>query len=81
MTTVVRIGKVKFRINPRDHSPPHVHVEGYGETVRINLMTFEQMDDTGFSPAALRMIKDAVRLHRESLINMWEVYHGKEEDV
>jgi hypothetical protein len=81
MTTVVRIGKVKFKINPKDHNPPHVHVEGYGEKVRINLVTLEQMDDTGFSLSALRMIKEAVELHRQELTKMWEEYHGEEEDI
>jgi hypothetical protein len=72
---------VKFRINPKDHRPPHVHVEGYGEEVRINLLTLEQMDDTGFSPSALRMIKEAVEQYRQPLMDAWEAYHGKEEDI
>ena len=79
MSVVLQIGRVKFKINANDHNPPHVHVEGYGERVRINLMTLEQMDDTGFSPAALRLIREAVKMHREELTNKWKEYHGEEE--
>ncbi len=79
MSVVIRIGKVNFKINARDHNPPHVHVEGYGESVRINLKDLEQMDDTGFSPSSLRMIREAVRMHREELLAKWREYHGEEE--
>ena len=79
MSVVLRIGKVSFRINARDHNPPHVHVEGYGESVRFSLNNPEQMDDTGFSPAALRMIREAVSMHREELLEKWKEYHGEEE--
>lgn len=79
MSVVLRIGKVKFKINAKDHNPPHVHVEGYGESVRINLSDFEQMNDTNFSPSALRMIREAVEMHREELLSKWKEYHGEEE--
>ncbi len=80
MSVVLRIGKVKFKINAKDHNPPHVHVEGYGEHVRIGLTNLEQMDDTGFSPSALRMICEAVQMHREELLSKWKEYHGEEEN-
>ena len=76
---VLRIGKVKFKINAKDHNPPHVHVEGYGESVRINLNDLEQMDDTGFSPSALKMIREVVEMHREELLSKWKEYHVEEE--
>ena len=79
MSVVLRIGRVNFKINANDHNPPHVHVEGYGESVRISLNDLEPMDDTGFSPAALRMIREAVRMHREELLEKWKEYHGEEE--
>ena len=75
---VLRIGKVKFKINAKDHNPPHVHVEGYGEIVRISLNNLEQMDGTGFSPSALRMIREAVQMHQEELLNKWKEYHSEE---
>ena len=78
MSVILRIGKVNFKINAKDHNPPHVHVEGYGESVRINLNDLEQMDDTGFSPSALRMIREAVRMHHEELLDKWKEYHGEE---
>lgn len=79
MSTVVQIGRIKFKINAKDHNPPHVHVEGYGERVRINLVNLAHMDDTGFSPSALRTIRDAVKMYREELLAKWKEYHGEEE--
>lgn len=30
MVTVLRVGQLKYKVNKRDHNPPHVHVEGGG---------------------------------------------------
>lgn len=45
MVTVLRVGQLKYKVNKRDHNPPHVHVEGGGATIRVNLLTLEIMDD------------------------------------
>ncbi len=43
-----------YKINENDHSPPHVHVEGMGASVRINILTLVVMDnETDFSNATL----------------------------
>lgn len=57
MVIVLRVGKLKHKVNRRDHSPPHVHVEGGGATVRVNLLTLEVMDaSTEFSKSMVRKI-------------------------
>lgn len=66
-----------YKINENDHNPPHVHVEGLGASVRINLLTLEVMDsETEFAGTTLRMIVQKVRENRILLLDIWESIHG-----
>jgi hypothetical protein len=78
MSTVFQSRGIKFKINSNDHNPPHVHVEGYGCNVRVNLLTLEQMDDTEFSHGDLKRIIDAIQTYQDELMAKWEEYHGKD---
>ena len=70
---------LKFKINANDHSPPHVHVEGNGASVRINLKTLDVMDnETDFSRGALNRILDEVEKRKEELLEEWKKYHEKD---
>ena len=72
---------LKFKINARDHSPPHVHVEGGGASVRINLITLDYMDKrTKFSNIALARILDEVKKRRDQLLEEWNRYHEEEKN-
>ena len=65
-----------YKINENDHNPPHVHVEGLGASVRINLLTLEIMDkETEFSQASVRKILETVRDNRLLLLDKWEAIH------
>jgi Domain of unknown function (DUF4160) len=76
MVTVLRVGQLKYKINMRDHSPPHVHVEGGGASVRVNLLTLEVMDDnTDFSKSMVRGIVTYIAEHKEELLEKWMEYH------
>lgn len=66
-----------YKINENDHSPPHVHVEGIGASIRINLLTLEYMDEeTDFSHATLIRILKVVKENRLLLLERWEELHG-----
>jgi len=66
-----------YKINENDHRPPHVHVEGLGASVRINLLNLEVMDEeTDFSTATLNRILQVVRENRMLLLDRWEELHG-----
>ena len=79
MVTILRVGKLKYKVNRQDHNPPHVHVEGGGATLRVNLLTLEVMDDsTDFSKAMVRRIVIYIAEHKEELLEKWVEYH--EED-
>ena len=67
---------LKFKINANDHSPPHVHVEGKGASVRINLRTLDFMDDeTDFSRGTLDRIMSEVIKRQDELMEEWNKYH------
>lgn len=67
-----------YKINENDHNPPHVHVEGLGASVRINLLTMEVMDnETDFSSSTLKKIIEKVSENRILLLDKWEEVHGQ----
>ena len=69
---------LKFKINANDHNPPHVHVEGNGANVRINILTLDYMDEeTEFSRGTLDRIMSEVIKRREELMTEWKAYHEK----
>ena len=77
--TIFSFESLKFKINARDHNPPHVHVEGGGTSVRVNLRTLEFMDEeTGFSKGTLDRIMGEVVRRKDELLEEWEKYN--EED-
>ena len=70
---------LKFKINANDHNPPHVHIEGHGTAVRIDLVTLDFMDDqTDFSQGTLDRIMDQVIKRKDELLEEWEKYHEKD---
>jgi len=70
---------LSYRINDDDHNPPHVHVEGGGASVRINLLTLEVMDPrSDFSLSTLRKIVEKVRENKWLLFDEWEKRHGQD---
>lgn len=78
MVTVLTFRHLKYKINENDHNPPHVHVEGGGAEMRINLITLEIMDEeTDFSKSIIWHILDYVRRNRLFLLDRWEMIHGK----
>ncbi len=66
-----------YKINENDHRPPHVHVEGMGASVRINLLTLEVMDaETDFSTSTLNRILRVIKENKMLLLERWEELHG-----
>ncbi|MEN0060021.1 MAG: DUF4160 domain-containing protein [Bdellovibrio sp.] len=79
MVTILSEHHLKYKINDNDHNPPHVHVEGLGCAIRINLMTLEPMDaKTEFSKGTVNKIVTFVRENRQLFISEWERIHGED---
>lgn len=79
MVTVLSENHLKYKINENDHSPPHVHVEGLGASIRINLLTLEVMDSrTEFSKGTVNKILEFVTKNKTHLLGEWERVHGQD---
>lgn len=77
MNTVIAFRHIKYKINANDHSPPHVHCEAFGASLRVNLLTLEPMDErTDFGPSTVREILRFVAANREMFLEKWEEFHG-----
>jgi hypothetical protein len=72
---------LKFKINVNDHNPPHVHIEGGGASVRINLLTLLTLvfmdEKADFSQGTLDRIMNEVKKRKDELMEEWEKYHEK----
>ncbi|AGH96495.1 DUF4160 domain-containing protein [Pseudobdellovibrio exovorus] len=78
MVTILRVGQLKYKVNRKDHNPPHVHVEGGGASLRVNLLNFNVMDqNTGFSKAMVRRIILFIEEHHAEFLEKWMEYHEK----
>ena len=77
LVLVLRFEHLKFRINANDHNPPHVHVEAGGESIRVNLLTLREMDESSeFSESLVRNVLKIVAENRDLLLEKWMEYHG-----
>jgi hypothetical protein len=77
MVLVLRFEHLKFRVNAKDHNPPHVHVEAGGARIRINLLTLDVLDERiEFSPRLTAKVLQIVEENRELLLEKWMEYHG-----
>ena len=68
MPTVVEYLGLKFKINVRDHNPPHVQA-------RVNLLTLEPMTVNGFSKKDMRSILTAISHYKKELMEVWDEFH------
>ena len=58
MGTVLEFNGIKIRVNPREHSPPHIHVVGNGGSARFNLQSSVDGVDRKSRIQSLRLKSD-----------------------
>lgn len=76
---IYQLRNFKFKIHAGDHNPPHVHVEGGGGKLSIDLNTLEIVGDTTkFTKRSVNRIIEEVKRNRELFLNAWRLYN--EED-
>lgn len=67
-----------YKIHENDHRPPHLHIEGMGASLRVNLLTLEVMDEqTDFSHGTVNRILKVIHENRIFLLQRWEEIHGQ----
>lgn len=87
MPTVLRIGgfRVVILLPPREHGPPHVHVQAAAGEVVIILPSPDERavirGVAGLGPAAVTRAYWIVEEHAEYLRNRWREFHGEVENT
>ncbi len=70
----------RFKIYPNDHPPPHVHVQKAEHEARVRFDQISIMSNEGFNSRELGKIIELIKEHQETLLAMWALYHGSDED-
>ena len=78
MPTIIRIGKLKFRIYPHDHRPAHVHVEKAGAEAKFEIKTGECLSANGFTERSIKSLSKKVLEKSELLLEVWREYEGED---
>ncbi len=71
MGEIFRFKNLKFKIWPKDHEPPHVHVHGPNAHAKVNVETLEIMKSSGFSEKSLKVIQQQNFKRRIKVKKMW----------
>jgi hypothetical protein len=77
MGEVFRFKSLKFKIWPKDHLPPHVHVIGPDGHAKVNIETLEVIFSEGFSAKDILSIQQQIFKRKIKILEKWEHYHGK----
>lgn len=75
MPTVEVLGDYRIEMHTgRESPPPHVHVVHADGDVVVNLLTLSPYGIQSFRLP--RSVKDYLRGNQESLLDLWDSYHG-----
>lgn len=77
MGEIFRFKNLKFKIWPKDHLPPHVHIHGPDAHASVNIETLEVIRSNGFSANDLKIIQQQIFIRRAKILEKWEAIHGK----
>lgn len=78
MSVVLRFGRFKFIIYPKDHRPAHVHVLAGEAEAKFDIMTGRCIAVRGFSARTVNQLSKIVLENEELLLEAWEDYEGQE---
>jgi len=71
MPEISRFFGIIIRMFANEHAPPHFHAYYQDFTVSIEIQT--GISDGRFPPRALRLVQDWRELHREELMENWDI--------
>ena len=78
MPVILRFGRFKFVIYPRDHRPAHVHVLAADAEAKFEIESGACIRVRGFTRRTVRLLSEIVLLNRDLLREAWEDYEGEE---
>lgn len=79
MPTVFILGKFKFIIRTKDHSPPHVHVVYANCECKIVIENLKLIKNRGFSKHEITVLTKTIASYRDVFQKAWEFIHEKDE--
>ena len=69
---------VRMFYAPREHNPPHIHVEYQGEDTIVDISNGNVIEGK-LSPRHLRFIQAWIEIHKEELLANWSLCQSGEE--
>ena len=72
MPEISRFFGIIIRMYFGDHPPPHFHAEYGGSRVKVEIGTLAVIDGH-LPPRALGLVTEWAALHRDELIELWEL--------
>jgi hypothetical protein len=78
MPVVIRFGRFKFNIYPKDHAPAHVHVLCPKAEAKFDIRSGRCIAAYGFAAHTLNQLQDIVMRNRDLLMEAWRDYEGEE---
>lgn len=74
MPTIMYLFGLRFFFYSEEHLPIHVHVQSGDGKAKINVDTFEVIENKGVKPSDLKKAVDAVRLYQSDIKKAWIEY-------
>jgi hypothetical protein len=78
MPVVIRFGRFKFIVYPKDHAPAHVHVIAGKAEAKFDIKSGKCLAAWGFAEHTLNTLQKVVERNRDLLIEAWREYEGEE---
>jgi hypothetical protein len=69
---------IRMYFAPREHYPPHIHVEYQGEDTIVDIASGRVISGH-LSPRHLRFVQAWIEIHKEDLIVNWDLCQNGEE--
>ena len=69
---------IRMYYAPREHNPPHIHVEYQGQEAIIDISNGAVMEGS-LSPRHLRFIQVWIDIHKDELVANWDLCQNGEE--
>lgn len=78
MPVVLRFGRFKVVIYPKDHAPAHVHVLADGAEAKFDIKTGKCVAVYGFSSRTVSQLSKIVLENTDLMMEAWRDYEGQE---
>ncbi len=78
MPTIMYLFGLRFFFYSEEHLPIHVHVQSGDGKAKIDVETFEVLENKGVKPADLRKAVDAVKQYQADIKKAWIEYFDED---